>query len=251
MSSEPQPGVVEFGPDGTAVPGRRRRHLTDWAAGLVADRRLVPLAAALGGVALFASLMSEWQVTAVDATVFGDGQVGAKPVPATVADLGAWGGGYLAGLFPLGAAVALVLFGPRPGRRYARLAGLSAAGILLALLAGVAAHLRHASGVLGPVFTVQLGDDQMHLTYGRGIWCALFGVAAVALALYLAGRHLDPAGQPEPGPAEAEPAAPAVWSWRRPRAGEEVDGPPDAPIGLTVTAAQPLPPGAAERDEPT
>ncbi|BFU47947.1 hypothetical protein [Krasilnikovia sp. MM14-A1004] len=238
--------VVEFGHDDESVPGRSRHRVMDWAAGLAGDRRLVPLAAALGGVALFASLVSEWQVTAVDATIFGDGQVGTKPLSATVADLGAWGGGYLAGLFALVAAVVLVLFGPPPGRRYARLIGLSTAGVLVALLAAVAAHLRHASGVLGGVFTIQLGDDQLKLTYGRGIWCALFGVGATMLALYLAGRHLEPGDAPHP---DAEPAAaPTVWSWRR---DADDEGPPEAPYGLTVSSAPPFPPESAERDEST
>ncbi|GAB1688474.1 hypothetical protein [Krasilnikovia sp. M28-CT-15] len=250
MSAGEQPAVVEFGRDDESGAGRPRRHVTAWAAGLAADRRLVPLAAALGGVALFASLMSEWQVTAVDATVFGDGQVGTKPLPATLADLGVWGAGYLAGMFPLVAAVVLVLLGPQPGRRYARLAGLSTAGVQLALLAGVAAHLRHTSGVLGNVFTIQLGDDQLKLTYGRGIWCALFGVAATMLALYLAGRHLGPGVDPEPADGAEAPAASPVWSWRRPRDTDD-EGPPEAPHGLTVTPAQPFPPDTAERDEST
>ncbi|RZU51080.1 hypothetical protein EV385_2879 [Krasilnikovia cinnamomea] len=248
MPAGEQPSVVEFGHDDESGPERPRRRLADWAGGLAADRRLVPLAAALGGVALGASLISEWQVTAVDATVFGDGQVGTKPLSATVADLGAWGGGYLVGLFPLVTAVVLVLFGPRTGRRYARLVGLSTAGVLLALLAAATAHLRHASGVLGSVFTVQLGDDQLKLTYGRGIWCALFGVAAVMLALYLAGRHLEPGAEREPADGADEAAAPTVWSWRRPRDTDD-EGPPEAPYGLTVTSAQPLPPESAERDE--
>src|SRR5689334_6401047 len=51
--------VVEFGPDDEVqhAPGRRVP-LGVFLAGLAGDRRLVPLAAALGGIALFGSLIS-------------------------------------------------------------------------------------------------------------------------------------------------------------------------------------------------
>jgi MFS family permease len=259
---EPTPddpgSMIEFGPQEKA-PRRSRFSVTAWAAGLAGDRRMVPLAAALGAVALFASLVSEWQVTTVDATLLGDFQVGTKPLPATIAGLGAWGGGYLAGLFPLVAAVVLVLFGPAPGRRYARLAGLSAGGVLLGLLAAVGAELRDTSRVLGEVFMVQLSETQVQLSYGRGLWCALFGVAAVTLALYLAGRHLPaygaaPAARSGQGDAEraVEPVdGPApVWSWRRPHGDEEDDPRPEEPFDLTVTSTKPFTPSTEDRDQP-
>src|SRR4029450_4634424 len=54
--------VVEFGAPEPAARGRRRWSATEIIVGLGSDRRTVPLAAAVGAVALFASLISEWQV---------------------------------------------------------------------------------------------------------------------------------------------------------------------------------------------
>src|SRR5690348_11115958 len=59
--------VVEFG----APPQRRRRwSSTGLLRQLTADRRMVPVAAALAAVAVFASLVSEWQLTTVDRAGF-------------------------------------------------------------------------------------------------------------------------------------------------------------------------------------
>ena len=250
--------VIEFGGDETAArrPRSPRFLVSAWAAGMAADRRLVPLASALGGVALFASLISEWQVTHVDATLLGDGQVGTKPLPTTVADLGAWGGGYLAGLFVLVAAVVLVLFGPAPGRRYARLVGLSAGGLLIGLLAAVGSELGDSSRTLGQFFTASVTAGQVEVSYGRGLWCAVFGVAAVMLALILAGRHLmPPDGSGAPAADDVEPPAadvPPVWSWRRPRSagGEDNEQRPEEPFDLTVSSAKPFTPSSDDRDKP-
>jgi hypothetical protein len=248
--------VIEFGADEAAPrrPRGPRFSVSAWASGMAADRRLVPLAAALGGVALFASLISEWQVTDVDATLLGDGQVGTRPLPTTIADLGAWGGGYLAGLFVLVAAAVLVLFGPVPGRRYARLVGLSAGGVLIGLLAALGSELGDTSRTLGEVFMVQLNQNQVQRSYGRGLWCALFGVAATMFALILAGRHLLlPPADDVPVPAAAEQAAeiaPLVWSWRRPRNGDEEQRQPDEPFDLTVSSAKPFTPSTDDRDKP-
>jgi hypothetical protein len=257
LSADPSPigagPVVEFGAGPRASRRSRgpRFSVSGWAQDLVADRRVVPLAAVLGGFALFASLISEWQVTDVDATVLGDGQVGTKPIVTTIADLGEWGAGYLIGLFALVAMTVLVLFGPAPGRRYARLAGLSVAGVLAGLLAAVGSELGDTSRSLGQIFVVGLNENQFSISYGRGLWCAVFGVLALAVALVLAGRHLLP---PEAGPAPAQDdgpvtPVPAVWSWRRPRAEGAEEQPVDEPFDLTVTSAKPFTTPTDERDK--
>jgi hypothetical protein len=252
VSAEPTPievgSVIEFGPR-PARARRARPSLSRWAEALLADRRLVPLAAALGGVALFASLVSEWQVTKVDAALLGNGQVGTEALPATVADLGAVGSGYLLGLFALAATTVLVLFGPGPSRRAARLIGLSTGGVLLALLAAIGSELGDASRLLTATFMVSATTNQVQLAYGRGLWCAVFGVAATLLALILAGRHLLPAQEWVAVETAEQPAAvaPPVWSWRRPSGGEPA---PDEPIDLTVSAAKPFTAATDERDEP-
>jgi hypothetical protein len=250
----PSAATVEFGADsGEPRPERRRWSVAGLAVELTRDRRTVPLAAVLGGVALYGSLVSEWQITSVDTTVFGGVQAGNRPIASGVADLGGWAAGYLVGLFVLVATTVLVLFGPPPGRRYARLVGLSSGGLLLTMLAAIAASLGESSRALEVVFTLALNEDQLRLSYGRGIWCAAIGVAATMAALYLAGRHEPPpAGAESDGETrdgEATPESPwAVWSWRRPR--DDDERPPTEPFGLTVTSTRPFTSWTEDRDEP-
>jgi hypothetical protein len=233
--------VLEFGtePAAPAGPPRRRWNLTGAAASLAGDRRVVPLSAVLGGVALFASLISEWQVTLVDTSVFGATEAGLLPVPTDLGDLGSWGAGYLAGLVALVPATVLVLFGPPPGRRYARLLGLSTGGMLLGLLAALEPTLNGVSRTMGYVlrFQPQLGRAQV--TTGRGIWCAIAGVVAVMLALYLAGRHAPRAAAERLAADDDADEPEAVWSWRRPAEPDE-DRPPADPFDLTVTSTRPF-----------
>ena len=242
-TGQPQESVVEFGvQQGEPRPGRPRWHTGGFLAGLAADRRTVPLSALLGAVAVFGSLVSEWQVTSVDLTAFGGVRTSDRPMTAGVADLGGWGGGYLAGLFVLSAAIVLVLFGPAPGRRYARLIGLSGGGVLLGTLVAMAQSLRHGSRALDLVYTLSLSPDQLRLTYGRGLWCAFAGVAAAMLALYLAGRHIpEPAEPVADRPAGDRPAPEtesAAWSWRRPPSDrDDRERPAVEPFDLTVSPA--------------
>jgi hypothetical protein len=247
MSTEPQ-AVVEFGAEPEEpVGGRRRWNVTQIASGLADDRRAVPLAAAVGAVALFAALVSEWQVTVLDASRFAGGDNVAGPLTTGIADLGALGGGFLAGMFVLVAAAVLVIFGPVAGHSYARLVGLSTGGVLLALLAALASTLGDSTRAVEGIFLLEFEEDQMQLSYGRGIWCALFGVLAMMLALYLSGRSslpVEPASPDEPEVVQAPP----VWSWRRPRA-EAEDQAPDAPLDLSVTSTTPFTSQSEDRDK--
>jgi len=244
LDRPPPEAVVEFG----AVPAPRRR----WSAigfgrSMLADRRLVPVAAALAAVAFLASLVSEWQVTTVDPTIYRGSEAGAVLLPTDVTDLGALGAGYLVGLFPLIAAVVLTMFGPPAGRRYSRLTGLSVGGTLLGLLIALATALGGESRII-QIYTIQLDDDQMKIAYGRGLWCAFAGVLLALVALYLADRHL-PAGPPSvDAAAEDEPAA--VWSWRRPPAAPE-ERDPDQPLELTVAPVKPFTSLSDDRDKPS
>ncbi len=261
MDRMPETGeaVVEFGPDDDAqgAPGRRMP-IGGFLAGLAGDRRLVPLAAALGGVALFGSLISEWQVTEVDGAFWGDGEEASRRLETTVADLSGWAGGYLAGLFLLVTAVVLTLFGPAAGQRYARLGALSVGGVLLAMLAAMTSYLGDTSPVIGQFGMASLEPDQVALSPGRGVWCAVVGVALIVVATILAGRHQVAGPAPVAVPADAEPsdgepsdaAEAAVWSWRRPVTSEE-DGPPDAPFDLTVTSAKPFTTSPENVDKPS
>ncbi|GAA2578375.1 hypothetical protein GCM10010435_63330 [Winogradskya consettensis] len=167
--------VIEFGPGRFGPLGRLGR-----------DRRIAPLAAGLGAVALFASLIAEWQVTRIDATELRESNVGNRPFESSIGDLGGWGAGYLAGLFVLVVAVALLLFGPVPGRAYARLATLGSGGVLLAVVVAAFSTLDRTSFVLRQVELASFNDDQFSISIGRGPWCAGAGVLLILLAAYLA-----------------------------------------------------------------
>lgn len=240
LDRPPPEAVVEFG----AAPAPRRRWSTiGFGRSMLADRRLVPVAAALAAVAFLASLVSEWQVTTVDGSEAGD-----KLLPTDVTDLGALGAGYLVGLFPLVAAVVLTMFGPPAGRRYSRLTGLSVGGTLLGVLIALATTLGGESRIITRIYAIQLDDNQMKFGYGRGLWCAFAGVLLALVALYLADRHL-PAGPPSvDAPAEDAPAT--VWSWRRPPAAPE-ERDPDQPLELTVAPVKPFTSLSDDRDKPS
>jgi len=123
--------------------------------------------------------------------------------------------------------------------------------VLLAVLVALASSLSDTSRVVLALFTLELADDDMKLSYGRGLWCAFLGVAAVLLALYLAGRH-EPhpvEAEPDEGTQQPAPAGPVVWSWRRPK--EDDEGPPDTPFDLTVTSTKPFTSLGDDRDKPS
>lgn len=207
--------VIEFGSE----PSPRRR----W--DLAADRRVVPLAAGLAAVAAFGSLVSEWQLTTMDSSVFGGDAAGNRMIPADLNDLGAAGTGYLVALFPLVASLVLTMFGPAAGRAYARLAGLAVGGTVFGLLLTMAVTLGQQSRIISRLYTDQTDGGEVTVAYGRGLWCALFAVAAALAALYLAGRH---------------DTGWTTSSWRRPRA-EPADSDELAePFELTVSSAQPF-----------
>jgi len=228
----PPPAVIAFGPEPEAEP-RRRRSLSAFGRELLGDRRLVPIAAVLAAVAGFASLVSEWQVTTVDAAALGNGELGDKVLPTDLADLGSFGGAYLTGLFLLVAAVVLTLFGPAPGRRYARLGGLAIGGTLLGVLLSLASLLGDQSRLFSRLYTLELNDDQLKVAYGRGLWCALAAVVLAVGVLYLAGRA---------------PSAPA-WEWRRAVEEDEEDD-DEEPFELTVTSTTPFTARSDDHDRP-
>ena len=239
--------VIEFGSD--APEPRRRWNPAGLGRSLATDRRVVPLTAVLAAVAVLASLVSEWQVTTVDAKVFG-GPAGTHPVSTNIADIGALGEGYVVGLFPLVVAVVLALFGPAAGRRWARLGGMSVGGTLLGLLFAVTTSLGNESRVIPDLYLLQLDKDDVEFTYGRGLWCAVAGVLLAMLALYLADRHrpaASPATAAAPDPVEEEIAA---WGWRRPPAPRD-EVVPDQPLELTVAPAKPFTSFGDDRDKPT
>jgi len=240
--------VVEFG--GDAPVSRRRWQPSEVLRALATDRRAVPLTALLGALAVLVSLISEWQVTTVDAEEF-TGGVGPHAVSTGLIDLGALGSAYLIGLFPLAAAVVLTMFGPVAGRRWARLGGLCAGGMLLAVLFATTASLGSESRVVPNLYRMQFDKNQVQIAYGRGLWCAAAGVVLVMLALYLADRHQPrvPAPPSESGGAPPPVADESAWGWRRPPAARE-EADPDQPLELTVAPAKPFTSWGDDRDKP-
>ena len=223
MPGDPE-SVVEFG----TTPSRSRFASTSrftFLRELGTDRRLPVLVAGLGGFAVFASLISEWQVTKVEAVRYGDGETGDVQLLATdLIDLGGTGGAYLGGLFLLVVAVVLALFGPAAGRRWARLAGFGVGGLLLALLLAMVQLLSTETRLVSRYFTISMDLEQTQVDYGRGLWCALFGVAAGLVALWLTGR--------EPGDDDGP-------RWRRtPVEDDEPDL--DEPLDLSISPATPF-----------
>ncbi|MGK5679844.1 hypothetical protein [Actinoplanes sp. URMC 104] len=244
----PPESVVEFGP--SPEPRRRRWSMSGLGRDLAADRRAVPLAAAVAALAVLASLFSEWQVTTIDPETLGP-VTGDRIVPGSVGDLGGFGSAYLVGLFALVASVVLTVAGPPPGRRYARLVGLSVGGTLLGLLLALATSLGSQSLVIDRIYTVALDEGQITVAYGRGVWCAFAGVILAMAALYLAGRHAPTGTAVAAGPVAALPVdePDPVWSWRRPASSGD-DRPADEPLDLTVSPAQPFTSTTDDRDRP-
>jgi hypothetical protein len=228
------PPVIEFGPEPDEKQPARRRSLSAFGRDLLGDRRLVPIAAALSAVAAFASLISEWQVTTVDAAALGNGDLGDKSLPTDLADLGAFGGAYLTGLFLLVAAVVLTIFGPPAGRRYARLSGLGVGGAVLGVLLSLTSLLGDQSRLFSRLYTLELNSDQLKVAYGRGLWCALAAIVLVLLALYLAGRVPHSAG----------------WGWRGATEDDEDAEDDEEPFDLTVTSTTPFSSPAGDHEEP-
>jgi hypothetical protein len=182
--SEAAPAVVEWGdadapPHRPSAPGGPRR-----------DRAVVLLVAGLGALALFASLLSDWQSTTISTSLFRPPEAqsaGSRVLQTSVGDLDAWGSGYLAGLVALVGATAVLLFGPPAAAHLTRVLSLSTAAVLLALLTGLAVDLGQRSMALDNLaYLGEIGTNRLDL--GRGITCAFIGVAALALAAQLSRR---------------------------------------------------------------
>ncbi|RAN97240.1 hypothetical protein GAR05_03740 [Micromonospora saelicesensis] len=223
------PAVIEWGAD---EPAPRRRFALSLA-DLAQDPRLPLLLAGLGAVAAIASLVGEWLVMSLP-NGGPEGNTTIK-VPAGVSEVGAFGVGYLVGLLALVCTVALTLRGTAAVRPNARLAGLTLAGALLALLVAATASLDNP-GQRSFFYSPQ---DGFQVEYGRGLVMAF-----VACVLFAAALRLTPAAPPGvfAGPPDNDrPAdAPAPRPWRRRRDPDPIEDGLPAPADLTVTPAAPF-----------
>ncbi|MFG1802698.1 hypothetical protein ACGFI4_21385 [Micromonospora carbonacea] len=206
--------VLEWGGSEPDPPGRVGRPLSR----LGRDRRIPLVAAGLGAVAAFASLVGEWLVMTVPT---GGPEGDTLRVPGGVSDVGGFGLGYLVGLFALVTAAALALRGSAAVRHDARVAGLALSTALIGVL--VAASLSLDDSGRQALYS---SEDGFQVEYGRGLVAAFAACVLLAAALYLAGRA--DAGPPAEGAPRAE----------RPPA-EETDALP-GPVDLTVQPTAPF-----------
>lgn len=221
--------VVEWGDtDAEAAPsGRVSRSL----AGLGRDRRLPPVLAGLGAVAVLASLVGEWLVI----TVPNEGEDGNTTfrLPGGVAETGGFGAAYLVGLLALSVAVALALRGAPAVRQHARIAGLGLAATLIGVLVAAAASLQQlARRVL--FFPT---EQRLQVEHGRGLVTAFVAVALLAATLHLAGRVGDPATDRADTGATPDEGPDARRARRRRGRDDEV---PPGPADLTVEPTVPF-----------
>ncbi|MEO3770773.1 hypothetical protein [Micromonospora sp. B9E7] len=223
--------MIEWGADDDPAPRRRFGwSLTEF----MRDSRLPLLLAGLGAVAGVASMVGEWLVmTLPTGGPEGDATI---EVPAGVSEVGGFGVGYLVGLLVLVCTVALALRGTAAVRPNARLAGLTLAGALLALLVAATATLND-SGQRTFFYSTQ---DGFRAEYGRGLIMAFAACMLLGAALRLAPA--TPSGAPAGAAPDDQPGdVPATRAWRRRRDRDAVqeDGLP-APADLTVGPAAPF-----------
>jgi hypothetical protein len=235
MTQDQSPAVVEFGPaSGPPGPAPHRPALSRLLTGARLDDRAVPVIAGLGAVAVFVSMFSPWQLTLANVSLASDDGVQMR-LSAGLTELGSLGSGYLMGVFAVAACTALVLFGAPPVRQHARLAGLGVSGALFALVIALGVQLSQHSVVVRE----EVLGRQPDTSYRTGMYLAFAGVAALGVALYLAGRLPAPVhGDAEAG---AEAKEPSLWRWPRrpakPAAGADV---PPPPADLTVSPTTPF-----------
>lgn len=252
MTQEPAPTILEFGPasgppdpsgpSGAPPPRRRRNGLAQWLTGARLDTRVLPFIAGLGAAAVFASLLTRWQTSALEVVVGGRviNETGREYI-AMLSDTGGWGAGYLVGLFAVATSASLVLFGAPAARGHARVAGLGAAVALLAILAAAAADMNGRAIAIPSWVYVGESEVSFNNSYGPGVYLAFAGVATLGLALYLAGRLPGPASADGLPRSEAELTTEDLSRWRRrPETGDADAGAPPPPADLTVQPTSPF-----------
>ncbi|MFV2008275.1 MULTISPECIES: hypothetical protein [unclassified Micromonospora] len=215
------------------------------------------LLAAVGVLAAAGSLGGVWLTFEIPGIDVGNG--GPYAAAVRLAELGAFGTGYLLGLLALLVCAALTLFGSHRNRPDTRIAGLTIGAGLVALLVTV---MLNGDELIRSSLQVP-AEMEVLVSRGTAVTAGLVGVGALLLALYLAGRTaagrsgttgsggadieggvdhgrgLDGSERPATGDPAGPAPAPTDLPWRRPRdtAPEPGGG---APADLTVGPTAPF-----------
>lgn len=182
-----------MGPEGSGRRGWRPRVDPGWAR----------LLGGAGAVAVFGSLIGEWQVTDLSELLppGTGGEDDITELMAGVAEIGAWGAGWLVGVFALLAATAVALFAQPALRGPARAVGLAGAAALALVVTAAAAELSRESVAESAVFGFRglQPDTSLEVTLGRGLFAGYGGLLLLAAALWLlrSPAPAPPAGTPE------------------------------------------------------
>ena len=203
---------MEFGDDDPADDEPRRNVLR----ALLADPRLVLVCAGLAGLAAFGSMIGEWITLRLpdggpSSSIAYEWRMG-------VNGAGALGSTYLIGVLVLATLMMLTISGPVSARRSARIAGLGAAGTVLAVLIAVRTTSRDYD-TPGLLFDPDAGRTVL---FGRGLTLAYLVPILAALAFLLAARvarrdaAVEPADARDPASLGERPTV-VDWAWRRPR----------------------------------
>jgi hypothetical protein len=169
--------------------------------------------AGLGALALFGSLIGDWATTSITQ------EESFTEYYVTGVGSSNWGVGWMIGVLAISATVALSLLGPVNLRVASRVAGLSVAGAMLALLISASVDLDRRGPFPG---VLNVTEYEVETTFGQG-WYAGY----LALALLGAAMWLAPLAS---GSSTTEPSA------GNPDGHRELAGPGD----LTVGPAEPL-----------
>lgn len=229
----PEPAVVEWGSARSAGWAQladrdwwSRRF--GWHRGAAWWRRLAWVLAGLGALALFGSLVGEWQVVHQEARGLelpGE-QSDPEQVTFGVGAILVWGTGWLVGALLIAACCALALAGQPPVRRHARTIGLALAGVELGMLVAAAMELTQES-----LFVVVRAD--LEISLGRGVYAAFASVVLLGGALFVAGQDSGS------GPEDTGSASAAAAGWPPGSAGPPAPAYQE-PADLTVAPAEPF-----------
>jgi hypothetical protein len=220
MTPGPEPTVVEWGGD----DDRRDPFTVVFTPAQLRRYAVYPLGA-LGAVAVFVSLLLDWQ--AVERNT--NEQDFVEPVTKFgIIGIFGWGTGWIMGAMVLVGCTVLAVLGEAAARRHSRLIGLTTGGVLLGFLVAAAISLNHRS--------LASADFPLEHEYRLepGVLLAFGSVLLLGAALWLAPRAT--ADGTASDRAETEPSR---WAHnRRPRHAADPAG--SGPADLSVAPTEPF-----------